>query len=114
MAEHQRAAPASESLPPARARALVNRFLVSQVGSVFAAGTPELAATTHLWRVPILYSPPDFAAGEIGEVQVNAITGDMQQHTPVAEIRRRAAKLNEHFQAQIHTAFLRTRKKWCE
>ena len=111
MSGYQRSVPASESLPPARVRALVNRFLLSQVGSVFVAGTPELDVSTHLWRVPILYNPPDFVGGEAGEAQVSALTGDLQQYTPVAKMRKRAAELHERHQAQIHTAFLRASKK---
>ena len=111
MSGHQRSIPTSESLSPARVQALVNRFLLSQVGSVFAAGTPELDASVHLWRVPILYNPPDFVGGKVGEAQVNALTGDLQQYTPVAKMRRRAAELHERYQAQIHTAFLHARKK---
>ena len=73
---------------------MVNRFLLSQVGSVFAAGTPELDSTAQLWRVPILYHPPDFTGDEVGQAQVSAITGEMQQHTLAAELREYAAKLH--------------------
>jgi hypothetical protein len=111
MAGHQRSIPVSEFLSPTQARAVVNRFLLSRVGSVFAAGTPELDASTQLWRVPILYNPPDFVADTVGEVQVSAITGDIQQHTPIAELHRRATGLHDRHQAQIHAAFLRARKK---
>ena len=90
---------------------MVNRFLLSQVGSVFAAGTPEMDSTAQLWRVPILYQPPDFTGDEVGQAQVSAITGEIQQYTPIAELRTRAAKLHERNKTQIHTAFLRARKK---
>ncbi len=90
---------------------MVNRFLLSQVGSVFTAGTPELDSAAQLWRVPILYHPPDFTGDEVGQAQVSATTGEIQQHTPAAELRERAAKLHERNKTQIHTAFLRARKK---
>ena len=92
-------------------RAVVNQFLLSQVGSVFAAGTPELDSAAQLWRVPILYHPPDFTGDEVGHAQVSIVTGEMQQHTPVAELRERAAKLHGRDKTQIHSAFVRTRKK---
>ena len=110
MAEHQKPTPAPASLLPVRVRARVNRFLLSQVGSVFAAGMPELDTSTQLWRVPVLYNPPDFVAGEVGEVQVST-TGEIHQHTPVAEMHARAEGLHDRHQAQIHAAFLRARKK---
>jgi hypothetical protein len=111
MAEQQRSTVARTSSSPTQVRAVVNRFLLSQVGSVFAAGTPELESASGLWRVPIFYHPPDFTGDEVGQAQVSALSGEIRQHTPVAELRARAAKLHERNKTQIHTAFLRTRKK---
>jgi len=111
MAEQQRSILAQTSFSPTQARAVVNRFLLSQVGSVFAAGTPVLESASRLWRVTILYHPPDFTGDEVGQARVSAITGEIQQHTPVAELHECAAKLHERNKTQIHTAFLRTRKK---
>ncbi len=93
MAEQQRSTLAQASFSPPQVRAVVNRFLLSQVGSVFAAGTPELDSAAHLWHVPILYNPPDFTGDEVGQAQVSAITCEIQEHTPAAELRERAAKL---------------------
>ena len=111
MAEQQRSTLTQTSASPTQVRAVVNRFLLSQVGSVFTAGTPELDSASQLWHVPILYNPPDFTGDEVGQAQVNAITGEIQQHTPVAELHGCAAKVHERYKAQIHTAFLRARKK---
>lgn len=110
MAERQRAILAA-SFSASQVRAVVNRFLLSQVGSVFAAGTPELDSASRLWHVPIVYHPPDFTGDEIGQAQVSATTGEMQQHTLVAELREHAAKCHERYKAQVHTTFLRARKK---
>jgi len=111
MAERQRSTLTQSSFSPTQVRAVVSRFLLSQVGSVFAAGTPELNSAAHLWHVPIFYTPPDFPSGEIGQAQVSDITGEIQQHTSAAELRERAAKLHERDKTQIHAAFLRARKK---
>src|SRR5262249_22927950 len=111
MAEQQKSALSQTSFSPTQVRAVVNRFLLSQVGSTFAAGTPELDSTAQLWCVPILYHPLDFTGDQVGQAQVSAITGEIQQHTPTAELRTRAAKLHERNKTQIHSAFLRARKK---
>lgn len=111
MAEQQKSTLTPTSSSPAQVRAVVNRFLLSQVGSVFAAGTPKLDSASQLWCIPILYNPPDFTGDEVGQAQVSALTGEIQQHTPVAGLRARAAKLHERNKTQIHAAFLRTRKK---
>jgi len=111
MAEQQKSTLTPTSFSPTQVRAVVNRFLLSQVGSVFAAGTPELDSTSQLWRVPILYHPLDFTGDQIGQAQVSALTGEIQQYTPAIELRERAAKLHGRDETQIHTAFLRARKK---
>jgi hypothetical protein len=111
MAEQQRSTPIQTSFSSLQVRAVVNRFLLSQVGSVFAAGTPKLDSAAPLWHVPILYNPPDFTGDEVGQAWVSAITGEIQQYTPVAELREHAAKLHERNKTQIRTAFLRARKK---
>jgi len=111
MADQQRSTLVQTSFSPTQVRAVVNRYLLSQVGSVFAAGTPELDSVAHLWHVPILSHPPDFTGGEVGQAQVSAITGEIQQHTSAAELCERAAKLHERDKTQIHATFLRARKK---
>jgi hypothetical protein len=111
MTRPQRSSLTQTSFSSSQVRAVVNRFLLSQVGSVFAAGTPELDSATHFWHVPILYTPPDFTGDAVGHAQVSASTGEIQQHTSVTELRERAAKLHERHKTQIHTAFLHARKK---
>lgn len=87
MTEQQRSALTQTAVSAAQARAVVNRFLLSRVGSVFAAGTPELDSLAHLWKVPILYTPPDFTGEEVGLAQVNALTGEIQRqrHTCISD-----------------------------
>ena len=111
MAEQPRSSLAQTSFSPLQVRAVVNRFLLSQVGSVFAAGTPELDSVAHLWYVPILYHPPDFTGDEVGQGQVSAITGEIQQHTPAAELRERAVKLHGRDKnSDPHRLFTRKKK----
>lgn len=110
MAEHKSALPETEALSPLEMRAVVNKLLLSKVGSGFAAGIPEQAPVSDLWRVPILFAPPDCVVGEVGEAQVDNTTGEIQQHTPFAEMQRRATELYGHHKTQVRTAFLRARK----
>jgi hypothetical protein len=44
-------------------------------------------------------------------MQVSASTGEIQRHTPIAELRERAAKLHGRNKTQVHTAFLCAREK---
>ena len=111
MAEHQRSLPDAALLSAGQAQAVVNRFLLSQAGSVFSAGTPELEETAQCWDVPILYNPPDYVAGIVGQAQVSACTGSLERHTSIPELHAHSAELHARKKAQIHTTFLRARKK---
>jgi len=111
MTRPQEVLSASNSFSAEQICAVVNRFLISQVGSTFAAGTPERAADAHLWYVPVLYNPPNFVVGEVGQFQVDASTGTILKHTAIIDMQSRAATLHGRHKTQIRTAFLRARKK---
>ncbi|MGE0683801.1 MAG: hypothetical protein AB7P69_23230 [Candidatus Binatia bacterium] len=111
MAEQQRSTLTSPAFSSTQVRAVVNRFLLSQVGSMFAAGTPKPDSAAHVWHVPIFYHPLDFTGDEVGRAQVNAVTDEIQQYTSAAELRERAAKLHERDKTQTRATFLRARKK---
>jgi hypothetical protein len=104
------AAPVESTVTAAQARARVNRFLLSQVGSQFAAGDPELDMVDELWRVPILLVTPGFIAGQVGEAVVSLNTRALLSHTGPKQIHAAAAKLRKRHHAAIKTAFLRARK----
>jgi len=93
-----------------QARATVNRFLLSQVGSQFCAGEAELNALTGFWRVEALFATPGFVAGPTGEAVVNAQTREIESRTDVQQIHAAAETLRKRSHAAIKTAFLRSRK----
>jgi len=98
------------AMSDAQARALVNRFLLSQVGSQFCAGDPLLDEDNQNWCVPILFVTPGFMAGQVGEATISLDTGEMQVSTGVEEMYVAADKLRKRHDAAIKAAFLRTRR----
>lgn len=77
-----------------QAVATVNEWLVSYVGDRFLAGTPTLDHAAALWRVPVLYVYPKHGPlGMVGEVLVDSVTGEMQDRSPIDEIKRQALEL---------------------
>ena len=93
-----------------QARARVNRFLLSQVGSQFCAADPELDVLHEKWCVPILLVTPGFVAGQVGEATINLNTGEMRDHTDTEQIYLSADKLRKRHHAAIKAAFLRARE----
>lgn len=93
-----------------RVRARVNRFLLSELGSQFCAGEPDLDVTREKWSVPILLVTPGFVAGQVGEASINLNTGEMEDHTDTERIYPSADKLRKRHHAAIKAAFLRARE----
>lgn len=64
------------------ARQKVNRFVVSQIGNLLCAGEPELVVDQRFhWRVPVLLTMPGRGAlGQVGEINVDAQTGEIDAH----------------------------------
>jgi hypothetical protein len=98
------------TLDAAQARALVNRFLLSQVGSQFCAGDPELNVLREKWNVPILLVTPGFVAGQVGEASISLSTGELEGHSGMESIYLAAEELRKRHHAAIKAAFIRARK----
>jgi hypothetical protein len=67
------------TLDATQARAQVNRFLLSQIGTSFVLH--------EKWCVPILLVTPGFVAGQVGEATINLNTGELQDHTDTEQSR---------------------------
>lgn len=78
------------------ARQKVNRFVVSQIGNLLCAGEPELVIAQRFhWRVPVLLTMPGKGElGQVGEINVDAQTGEIDAHELIiARIQRDARSL---------------------
>lgn len=98
------------TLNATQARARVNRFLLSQIGSQFCAGDAALDVLHEKWTVPILLVTPGYVAGQVGEATINLNTGELQDHTDTQQIYIAADKLRKRHHAAIKAAFLRARE----
>jgi hypothetical protein len=92
-----------------QARARVNRFLLSEVGSQFCADDPELDVLREIWLVPIVFVTPGFVAGLVGEAVIGLNSGEIEQRTRTDQIYATADKLRKRHHAAIEAAFLRAR-----
>lgn len=111
MTELTSAIAASEiPLSAVRVRARVNRFLLSQVGSQFAAGEPALNAAEAQWLVPILLITPGLIVGQVGEAVVAQEPREIVRHTAIGQIHAAAGELRKQRHVEIEAAFLRARK----
>jgi hypothetical protein len=89
-----------------QARARVNRFLLAEVGSQFAAGEAEFDRITNHWKIPILLVTPGFVAGQVGEVWLSWQNHEIVSHTALEQIYAEAETLKARHDAEIQAAFL--------
>ena len=98
-----------QTITASKARARVNRFLFSQVGTQFCSGEAVLEAEKNQWHVPILMITPGFVAGQVGEALVSLYHSEIISHTEIETMYSAAAQLREQYGAEIEAAFLQTR-----
>jgi hypothetical protein len=85
-----------------QAQAGVFGFLNEHLPDRIIAGPPRLDEIAQVWRVPVVLSYPHLGIlGEVGEVVVHPITGEIVSHTAVEQIRAAALALAEEYREQI-------------
>lgn len=70
------------------ARRLVNHRIVPEIGTGLTAGEPDLTVSESgvIWRVPLLLSLPRLGElGQVGIVDVDALTGDILKDSKAQE-----------------------------
>jgi hypothetical protein len=86
----------------AEARAAANAWLIDHLPDRFAAGIPAYDPPREGWRIPIWLAYPGLAPlGPVGELFVDAVSGEVQAHTPVAEMKTQALHLYDQHRAAI-------------
>ena len=86
----------------AEARAAANAWLIDHLPDRFAAGIPAYDPPRESWRIPVWLAYPGLAPlGPVGELFVDAVRGEVQAHTPVAEMQTQALHLYDQHRATI-------------
>ena len=75
----------------------------------FGPSDPTLDDRGQLWRVPVVLAYPGLTVGEVGEIVVDASSGEVVSHSDIAHIRAAGLKLGRTHRAKVRAAFLRTR-----
>ncbi len=89
------------------ARAAANAWLITHLPDRFAAGIPDYDHTRSGWRIPVWLSYPRLEPlGPVGKLLVDTVSGDVQAHTPVADMKARALQLYEQYRERIEAPLL--------
>lgn len=91
----------------ADARAAANEWLITHLPDRFAAGIPAYDHTCTGWRIPVWLSYLHLEPlGPVGELTIDALRGEVQTHTPIADMKERAQKLYEQHREHIEAPLL--------
>lgn len=86
----------------ADARATANVWLLDHVPDRFAAGIPVYDSGHETWRIPVWLAYPGLAPlGPVGELGVDAVSGEVQTHTPLVQMKTQALALYEQHRAAV-------------
>ena len=84
-----------------------NVWLITHLPDRFAAGISDYDPTRTEWRMPVWLPYPDLEPlGPVGELLVDAVSGDVHAHTPIVDMKARALQLYEHYRAHIEAPLL--------
>lgn len=81
-----------QAIPADQARGVAQEFLLRNLKDTLTAGRPTLliVAESLVWRVPIIFAHPARTFGEVGQVLVDATSGEVIGWTPSDEVYRNA------------------------
>ncbi len=92
------------------AQAASNLFLSDHFPDRFLAIEPRFEASSQVWRVPVVIAYPFIGPiGEVGEINISAISKEIVSYTPLEEMMSRAGSLYEQHRESIEAAFSQTR-----
>ena len=99
---------ATRAIPTvSEAPAAANEWLTTHLPDRFAAGIPDYDHNRNGWRIPVWLSYLDLEPfGPVGELLVDAVSGDVHAHTPIADMKALALQLYEHYRVHIEAPLL--------
>ena len=82
-------------------------WLQQRLPDRFGPADPVLNTQKEQWRVPVMLAYPGITVGQVGEILVDAGSGEVIQYTDPAEMRRTGLKLGRKHRAKVRAAFLK-------
>lgn len=90
-----------------RASGWLRRHLPDRFGTAEPAFEPD----DNRWCAPVILTYPGIVLGQVGELIIDANTGEIISHTNIEQMKERATKLWERNHAKIEAAVLQTRNR---
>jgi len=88
-----------------------NLWLIHHVGDRVFAETAHATPDHRWWYVPVLLAYPGIVIGQVGELWLDAESGEVVGHPDIDEMTKQVKRLSRRHHAEIKAAFLRTRAR---
>lgn len=88
---------------------LASGWLRRHLPDRFGTAEPIFDQDGQCWRAPVILAYPGIVLGKVGELIIDAGTGEVISHTDVEQMKTRAIKLWKINHAKIKAAVLQTR-----
>lgn len=88
---------------------IASGWLGAHLPDRFGPADPKLDDQGQLWWVPVVLAYPGVTVGQVGEIAVSASSGEVVDHTDLADIKAAGLALGRKHRAKVRAAFLRTR-----
>jgi hypothetical protein len=90
---------------------LASGWLRRHLPDRFGTAEPTRAPDGKHWVAPVILTYPGIVLEQVGELVIDARTGEVVAHPEIQEMKTHATKLWKRDQAKVKTAFLRTRNR---
>jgi len=77
----------------------------------FGTAEPTLDPDGEHWHAPVLLTYPGIVLGQVGELTIDAGTGEVVGHTEIEEMKTQAMGLWKQHHAKVKAATLRARNR---
>jgi hypothetical protein len=88
---------------------IASGWLWERLPDRFGPADPTLDEENNFWRVPIVLAYPGIVVGEVGEIFIDAQSGEVVSHTELEEVKALGLQLGRKHRAKVRAAFLRAR-----
>jgi hypothetical protein len=75
----------------------------------FGPADPAFDDKEQHWHVPVVLAYPGIVIGQVGEIVIDAQSGQVVAHTNIEQIKAQGLKLGRQHRAKVRAAFLRAR-----
>lgn len=90
---------------------LASGWLRRHLPDRFGTAEPTLDSNGEHWHAPVILTYPGIVLGQVGELIIEARTGEVVSHTEIPEMKARALKLWKRDHAKVKAAVLHTRNR---